>query len=711
MAILPILAGMAALAGFCLFCVRRAGLSAGLAPLASLSAISFLLLFTGMADVLRPGVYGILGLGWVLLIEENFSIIKDKEKAAGSNQNRKLPASADACAKGTLFGAGQRLLGCAPGALLFWAGAVFLALRLCWLQPEFTAFDEYSFWGTAAKLTAINGRLYALCESGVPWQMTQMAALPLASYFFQPFGQFAAWRAIFAADVLILAGLAAVITPAEKAGRRVTLPLGVAVVLLVSAFSASGHTSALCMAWLEFMGDMPAGVLFGAAAAFWLAVREKRSAARWWIVPVLCLAANIKSNTFVLALAAAGCIAVDEVFFAKRGTDLSTLRDVSADKKHGGWLNSAFARFLARVGFALACFAAPAAQYLSWSWYTAGLVKANAASGGLGDTANVTLPAVALNGFKILLGRIGENYFEWHRQDLYDYRAAMRTAFFQKSVSIFGAGIVVCLLIAAVFVLAVLFAPTLREKLRVVVLAACSTLCFAGYWLMILFSYAFLMRDATVDTIPSYARYFNSYYIGWALLALAMLGRQAAAGRRIRLAQGSALALAAGAAAATLLSFEPQYTILGASRGEYAAVRAEYAVAQQASDVLEPGAKLFLVYQGDQGQKWFLYSYALLPRILQYGAGGGTYGEPIYQGTTPYFQPYKRRDFQKLVAESGADYMLIVHSDDAFLNSYGPLFTDALALAGKDSPAIYKITDAGYEPLQTLARPGGEASQ
>ena len=32
--------------------------------------------------------------------------------------------------------------------------------------------------------------------------MTELAALPLASYFFQLFGAFAPWRAIFAADLL-----------------------------------------------------------------------------------------------------------------------------------------------------------------------------------------------------------------------------------------------------------------------------------------------------------------------------------------------------------------------------------------------------------------------------------------------------------------------------------------------------------------------------
>ncbi len=679
-----------ALLGYAVLLVRRGGLLAGLAPLAALSAVLLVLLAAGMMGGLWPAALALVLGGWLALAGGVLAFFKDRGNRAWVRN---------------MF---------SPGSVLFWGGAVLLALRLAFLRPEFTAFDEYSFWGTAAKLMTLHDQLYTVCPSGVPWQMTQMASVPLASYFFQFFGEFAAWRAIFAADVLVLAGLAAVVCCAEKAGRRVWAPLALAALLLPTAFAATGHMSVLCTAWLEFMGDLPAGVLFGGAVAFWLAVRETPGAARWLALPVLCLAANIKSNTFVLALAAAGCIAVDCVFFAPRQakkTDGLFSAASGAQPSDGAAPGRAMAGNRAagalravcgRLGFAVSCFAAPAAQYLLWSGYTSSLVKANAAAGGLGDTANVTLPAVAYNGIKILLGGIGENYFEWHRQDLYDYRAAMRTAFFEKSISIFGSGFAVCLGIAAVFLLAAVLAPTVREKVRTVVLACCTAACFGGYWLMILFSYAFLMKDATVEGLVSYGRYFGSFYIGWLLLALAMLGRQAAAGRRRLLAHGGALLLAAAAAVLTFACLEPQFTVLGVDRGEYAETRREYAVAAQADAALPAGETVFLVYQGDQGQKWFTYEYALLPRILAYGAGGGTYGDPALQGTTPYFQPYTCEDFAALVAKSGAQYLLVVQSDDTFVQSYGALFADGLAAAQQGGPVLYRITAEGYTPYKTL---------
>ncbi|MCI2047010.1 MAG: hypothetical protein LKJ90_04775 [Faecalibacterium sp.] len=666
-----------ALLGFATLLVRRGGLSAGLAPLAALSLVLLVLLAAGMAGGLWPAALALVLAGWLALAASVAAFFRFRKNRGWLHE---------------MF---------APGSVLFWGGAVLLAARLAFLRPEFSAFDEYSFWGTAAKLMTLHDKLYTVCASGVPWQMTQLAAVPLASYFFQLFGDFAAWHAIFAADVLVLAGLAAVVCCAESAGRRVWAPLALVALALPTAFAATGHMSVLCTAWLEFLGDLPAGALFGGTVAFWLAVREKPGTARWLTLPVLCLAANIKSNTFVLALAAAGCIAVDAVCFAPRQAGQLAARPAQ-DKKGLRAKGNALRAVLGRIGFGAACFAAPAAQYLLWSAYTSGLVKANAAAGGLGDTANVTLPAVAYNGIKILLGGIGENYFEWHRQDLYDYRAAMRTAFFEKSVSIFGPGLAVCILIAAVFLLAAVLAPTVHEKVRTLVLAGCTAACFGGYWLMILFSYAFLMKDATVEGLVSYGRYFGSFYIGWLLLALAMLGRQAAAGRYHLLANGGALLLAAAAATLTFACFEPQFTILGVGRGQYAETRQEYAVAAQADAALPAGESVFLIYQGDQGQKWFTYEYALLPRILAYGAGGGTYGDPSLQGDTPYFQPYTRADFAALVAKSGAQYLLIVQSDDTFAQSYGALFTDGLAAAQQGKPVLYTVTAEGYAPYQTL---------
>uniref|UniRef100_UPI003AB5E1C0 hypothetical protein n=1 Tax=Candidatus Allofournierella merdipullorum TaxID=2838595 RepID=UPI003AB5E1C0 len=467
---------LAALFGMSAVLTRRVGLNGAAAPLAALALTELVLLAAGLLGVLRPAGFVLAALG---LLAGGAEAVLAKKKG------ETCPLAA-ALAN--------------PAAKLFWAVALALAVGLWLLRPDFLNFDEYSFWGTAAKLTSENNALYTVCETGLPWQMTELAALPLASYFFQMFGAFAPWRAIFAADLLMLAAVAAAAGCAKKA--RLACPLFLAGLAVPTLVTVAGHTALLNTAWLEFLGDLPAGMLFGGAVAFWLAAKGQGPAARWLTLPVLMLAANVKSNTFVLGLAAAGLVALDAILFERGGAK----------------------RLAARLGFGAACLAAPSAQYLLWNNYIAGLVWQNAAAGGMGDTASASLPAVVVNGLKLLLGLPAESYFEARSDLFWQYGSAMTDAFFHRDVSVFGTGAAVVTLTLAVFLAAVLLAPDKGARLRAALFAVGSFACFAGYWLMLWLSYAFLLKDSTPESLASYPRYLASYYPGWLLLALAVLG-------------------------------------------------------------------------------------------------------------------------------------------------------------------------------------------
>lgn len=427
---------LAALFGMSAVLTRRAGVGSAAAPLAALALAELVLLASGLLGVLRPAGLALAALG---LLGGGLEAVLAKKKGQGCPFAAALES---------------------PAAKLFWAAALALAVGLWLLRPEFLNFDEYSFWGTAAKLTCENDALYTVCDTGLPWQMTELAALPLASYFFQLFGAFAPWRAIFAADLLMLAAVAAAAGCAKRA--RLACPLFLAGLSLPTLVTVAGHTALLNTAWLEFLGDLPAGMLFGGAAAFWLAVRDEGPAARWLTLPVLMLAANVKSNTFVLGLAAAGLVALDAVLFAPGG-------------KRGA------KGLAARLGFGAACLAAPTAQYLLWNNYIAGLVRQNAAAGGMGDTASASLPAVVVNGVKLLLGLPVESYFEARSDLFWQYGSAMTDAFWHRKVSVFGTGAAVAALTLAVFLAAVLLAADKRARLRAALFAAGSGVCFAGY--------------------------------------------------------------------------------------------------------------------------------------------------------------------------------------------------------------------------------------
>lgn len=648
-----------ALLGVCLALQKCSKLPAGAAPLAGLSGMFLVLFLGGICGVLPLAAWGVVLVGWLMLAVCAARSVKTK--------NNKI---------------WHGLL--TPASILFWGGAVLLALRLAWLQPAFLNFDEYSFWGAATRLITENGVLYPACETGRPWVMTELPGIPLMGYLFQLVGGFAPWKAIFAVDLLMLAALAAAVSCCENKSPRLWGPVALAAILLPTAMTIPGRTALVNTTWLEILGDLPAGILFGGAVAFWLVVREKDRSARWWLLPVLCLAASIKSNTLPLALAAAGLVFLDWVLLPPE------------QMPHGA------KPFLGRAGFGGAALAVPMVQYVLWSRYTLPFVLQNATTGGMGDTANASLPAVVVNGIKMLLGGSGDAFFEQRRGDLFAYADVMQQAFFQREVSIFGSGAAVCAVIGLVFLLAVIAAPNLRQRLRVVLFALGSTVCFAGYWLMLLLSYAFIFKDSspTLMGLASYARYMDSYYAGWLLLALAMLAHQAAKNVSLRSFAG-VLAAAAVLAVCTAQAWQPQFTIFGASRHVYAEDAARSAQAEQICAALEPEDRVFLIRQGDDGFYWFWYAQALMPNILEYGAGGGTYGSPAYEEGQPYYQSYTASELEKLIEESGANCILTVKTDDVFVESYAELFTDGLA-AAQQGVALYRPSAEGYAPAWTL---------
>lgn len=654
-----------ALFGLSVILVRRTGVGSAAAPLAALALAELVLLAGGLLNLLPlAGLVLLLGGIWGMAVE---GVLARRAGRPDPDQ-----AALDH-----------------PAAKVFWVLAVLLALYFARLQPDFLNFDEYSFWGTAAKLMADNDQLYTLCDAGLPWQMTELAGLPLLSYFFQYFGDFAPWRALYAADFAMLAACAAVAGCAKKA--RVSLPLMLGALLVPGLLSVAGHTALLSTAWLEFLGDMPAGMLFGGAVAFWLSVRRSPLPARLLVLPVVLLAANVKSNTLVLALTAAGLIALDCVFFP------------APDAPKGP------AALLRRAGFALVCLAAPLVEYMAWSSHIAVLVQQNAASGGMGDTAGASLPEVALNGVKMLLGLPVTDYFEARRALFWEYGAALQSAFFTRNVSMLGTGLAVTVLVGILFLLALVLGANARARLHALVLGLGSGLCFLGYTLMLWLSYAFLLKDSSPEELASYARYFGSYYSGWLLVALAVLALACDAAPKALWGRAGALAAGAVFAGTFAVQAEPQFTILGVSQGEYAAVRAQRAVAEAAAAVIQPGERVFLIRQGDEGFYWFLYNQTLRPLDLVYGEGGATYGDPTLTGAgenDPYFAPYTAAEFSAMLQEENVTWLLAARVDEGFVASYHTLFTDDLA-AAEAGPVLYEMTPEGFVPTLTLEKEAG----
>ena len=688
MELLCVFAALAAVFLFSAFLTLKCGLHSALAPLTALAVAVLWLTVWGMAGPLLAGARllyaAFAGLGlWALW-------------------PRKDPAKRPDY---------RALL--TPGAVLFYGMTAAFAVYFFIRQPMATGFDELNLWATAVKVTKVDDSLYATATLGTPWAVTQNPGLPLLSYFFSFFGSYADWKIYLAYNALAFAVFAAVLGTLGFSRFRIAVPLAAVLWCVPYFFTTYNHTIYLNTVYMTSYGDIPAGLVMGGAVALWLALRRSNGP-KWAVLPVLALAANLKANTFVLALVAAGLVAVD------------------------AWLlpDGKFRRGLARrTGFAAACFAAPLAVYYLWNVrYVGYLVAQNTSDGGVGETT-AALSDVVVSGIRILLGQPVEGFFAERQSQFLQAIADMGAQFWTSAgaLSMIGQGRNVVILILAVFLLAACLAPCLKARLRVACAAVCSTLCFLGYNLMLALSYGFIFKPFQAESLTDYNRYIYSYYIGWFLIALACLvlvlqpytemvrfrmkdgpavAFKCSAPRFALAGQGAVLLLAAAMLFRLNQLVLPQLSVLGFSDSEFADRRAERAEARLVCSYLEPDDRVFYVSQGDNGEGWFSAVFDFYPILVDYSGvvstmegGGGTFGlpelRPAEEGVKQYYyHPYTAQRLADTIRENGCTVLYLQQIDDIFVTSYAGLFTDGLAAAQNGETLLYRVTDDGFAPVE-----------
>ncbi len=690
MELLCVLTAVAVLFLLCAALTLKARLPAGLAPLVALSLIAAVLTLAGMAGVLYPVAWALYAL-----------CVAAGVWAFWPQKGQKPDWKA-------LF---------TPGGVLFWGMTVAFAVYFSIRQPMATGFDELNLWATAVKVTKVDNSLYATATLGTPWAVTQNPGLPLVSYFFQFLGTYADWKIYLAYDALYFACFAAVLSALPWGKWRVAVPLAAVLWCTPFFFTIYNHTIYLADTYLTSYGDVPAGLVFGGAVATWLALRHGHGP-RWAVLPVLALAANLKANDFVLSLAAAGLIAVDAWLFCDGPFKQGLVR---------------------RTGFAAACFAAPMAVYYLWNVrYVGWLVARNTSEGGVGETT-ASLGQVVVNGIKILLGQPVEGFFEERRPQFLQAMADMGHQFWTSDgkLSMIGQGRNVVALILLVFLLAAVVAAGRQLKGRIALLAVLSTLCFAGYNLMLALSYGFIFKPFQAETLTDYNRYIYSYYIGWFLMALAclavaLLPQVRTCGRLIKekdgptavfqttrttprwglAGQGAVLLLAAAMLFRQGQIVLPQLSVLGFADSEFADRRTIRAEAELVSSYLTQEDRVFFVSQGDNGERWFSAVFDFYPILVDYSGivsemigGGGELGLPELQPQEEgpknyYYHGFTARELDDIVRGNGCTVLYLQAIDEIFVQSYADLFTDGLEAARNGETLLYRVTEEGFAPME-----------
>ena len=493
---------------------------------------------------------------------------------------------------------------------------------------------------------------------------------------------------------------------------RIAVPLAAICWFAPWFLTVYNHTIYLDTTYMTAYGDVPAGLALGGAVALWLALR-KTGGPKWAVLPVLALAANIKANTFVLSLVAAGLMAVDARLFAEHPFKKGLAR---------------------RTGFAIACFAAPMLIYYFWNIRYVGILVAKSASeGGTGETS-APLSAVVINGIKILLGRPVTGFFAERESQFRQAMADMGHQFWTSDgkLGMIGQGRNIVVLIAVVFVVALATAGSRRLRLRIGSMGVLSAVCFLGYNLELALSYGFIFKPFQAERLEDYNRYIESYYIGWFLMALACLmialqpqletvskvnGPTAAfttsryAPKRPLAAQGIVLLLAVAMLVRQNQIVLPQLSVLGFADSEFADRKQARAEAEYVCENLQPDDRVFYVSQGDNGEGWFSAVFDFYPVLVDYSGimsemngGGGTFGLPELKPDegvkATYYHAFTADELDAIVRGNGCTVLYIQKLDDIFVQSYSDLFTDKLAAAQAGETLLYRMTDAGYAPVE-----------
>ena len=649
---LRILLAFAALLALALFYVRL-GLSASLAPLCAVGTVALWLSLAGGLGFLRAG-------GWLLYLF-----------CAG-------------CAVFLLWqGIARKKQPPRPGfGFWFFALGGLGFIVLLWLrQPLFAGWDEFSLWGTAAKLMKLNDELYTTAPVGWIWTPTQKPAYIVFGYFFQFFGtSFAEWQTYVACDIFLLALLATLFAPFDKKLKNhwnAALPLAVLALLVPYVFQHYQEAHAVSAVYMDALGDIPLGLCFAAVFACWYGAPDKRRLSA--MVPVavaLALLTTTKDIGFSLALVAAAMVAAD---YLLAETAPGPAPSLTKRRRLGG--------FALRLALGLAAVLVP---FTAWEAYT------GAISGASRLDSAVTEGGVGLLQAPLLLVRdmASPNKTNFFNQ----ITGSMTQFFFTSRGNMLGSGLAIALLVFALLGLSCLICTNRGHRRRCVLFGALSTLGFAAYYyLVVLTSYLYIFRPEQALAFESYDRYVYPYYIGWLLGAVVLLctGLASAQARWVPVGKLALLGLAAAVFLRVGLLIPPHYTVLGVHPDEFSERREFNAHVDSLKPLLDPAGRTFLVKSGDNGIGWFMYCHQLLPWQLDYSFGGVLEQRERQPDGTVQRRPVTPEELVAHLLESGCTTVYIDFADYDFIQTYGALFSDGLAAYQNGRASLYTVRPGG----------------
>lgn len=552
------------------------------------------------------------------------------------------------------------------GFWFFALGGLLVILSFWVRQPMFSTWDEFSFWGTAAKLTKLYGEFYTTAPSGWPWEATYPPFLVSLAYCAQFLGRgFVEWQVYAAYDLLLFSVIGALLAPYGRKHWNIAFPMAVIGFLAAFLFAQYTHLIMMSPVYIDSIADTPMGYLMGAALVLYFSAPKKDWRAMLPVCLALAALTLTKDMGLALALVAAALMLAD-MLLAKRAL---------GERKSQHIIGA-----LLRFGIFLACVAGPFVVWAVHLRLASGVDKTE-----LGGTQNVGMLQMPVMFVKELFSAEKSAQFT-------EVMNGIPAALTQMRYTMIGVPVVVIAVFLLLLGLAALLTKDAAHRRRCVVFGVFSTLGYVPYFMLIMLTYIYIFRPDQV--FASLGRYLYPYYIGWFFGVLVLLGTSAKNSRLV--VEGKLVVLGLCAAVCVRFwQFVPlQYSMPGFYTEEFAERRAFAAHAAQIAQKLPEDSLTFIVSQNDNGIKWFTYCYELLPRQVDYSFGGGLMAPPgALPEDTPYLHAVTPGQWEQTLRERGVTHVFLDDVDEVFTAAYGPMFSDGLAAWQSGETNIYAVRD------------------
>jgi hypothetical protein len=622
-----------------------------------------------------------------------------------------------------------------PGVVFF----VFFSLLLYYLlmtkNAAFRVWDEFSFWGTAAKIVKQNNRLYTLFKSSIK-NNSYAPALPLFSYYLQFFSKtFSEYKVYLSYGISIAATMSVLFSNLSWKNFISTTILSL--FGLVSLYSLRLGMEGMPV-YATSYADMQIGVIFAGAVLVWFFSGESLEVRFFSMIPVLGMLVYIKDIGLVLAMIAIGAVAIeillseDMAKLTGTGTFYKILYDYSLPLSilililiSTFFINSIYLRLFILIPLLMSVFLF------------------------LRNKKGLSIPRSKLV-FKIIFPLVLSLfvisiYFLWNTHfsltnqisrepKVYEYTIFQiisgKDAYFNEVLRIFRENFSLVQVVhlgplSTSFILFLLLPIlsgliTFKRKsfLKFTLLSVVFAAGFIVYYLFLAYLYTTQFYHYDNFWLPSFPRYVMTYFAGWMIISFGLLFRAAEKTKsknkrgffeKIKLNKNTLFAGAITLSYVFSIFFyaknspnyvHPDQYLLTSNKVRVSMDQNRQNITYRTSryiDYLLPSDRIYFLCMESDGGEWFIANYEFMPAFTVDTLGKGNFVPPgtDYDKVYSYDVEATVESFSEYLRNNEVNLLFVYQVNAYFLEEFSDMFEDGLNDYYDGSRKFYHVTDDG----------------